>query len=67
MGTLTIVQLLGPKLTFDSSTALGDALFMPAETRRARRGREQDVAEISRRMYEEIKSSRDPRDHVEDG
>ena len=31
------------------------------------RGREQDVAEISRRMYEEIKSSRDPRDHVEDG
>ena len=24
-------------------------------------------AEISRRMYEEIRSSRDPRDHVEDG
>ena len=37
------------------------------QTRRARRGREQDVAEISRRMYEEIRSSRDPRDHVEDG
>ena len=36
-------------------------------TRRARRGREQDFAEISRRMYEEIRSSRDPRDHVEDG
>jgi len=29
--------------------------------------REQDFAEISRRMYEEIRSSRDPRDHVEDG
>ena len=28
---------------------------------------EQDFAEISRRMYEEIRSSRDPRDHVEDG
>jgi len=27
----------------------------------------QDFAEISRRMYEEIRSSRDPRDHVEDG
>ena len=37
------------------------------QTRRARRGREQDLAEISRRMYEEIRSSRDPRDHVEDG
>ena len=37
------------------------------QSRRARRGREQDVAEISRRMYEEIRSSRDPRDHVEDG
>jgi len=37
------------------------------QTRRARRGREQDVAEISRRMYEEIRSSTDPRDHVEDG
>ena len=39
------------------------------QTRRARRGREQDVAEISRRMYEEIRSSRDPRGqgHVEDG
>ena len=36
------------------------------QTRRARREREQDVAEISRRMYEKIKSSRDPRDHVED-
>ena len=34
---------------------------------RARRGREQDFAEISRRMYDEIRSSRDPRDHVEDG
>ena len=34
------------------------------QTRRARRGREQDVAEISRRMYDEIRSSRDPRDHV---
>ena len=34
---------------------------------RARRGREQDFAEISRRMHEEIRSSRDPRDHVEDG
>ena len=33
------------------------------QTRRARRGREQDFAEISRRMYEEIRSSRDPRDH----
>ena len=32
--------------------------------RRARRGREQDFAEISRRIYEEIRSSRDPRDHV---
>ena len=31
------------------------------------RGREQDFAEISRRMYAEIRSSRDPRDHVEDG
>ena len=30
------------------------------------RGREQDFAEISRRMYEEIRSSRDPRDHVDD-
>ena len=30
------------------------------------RGREQDFAEISRRMYEEIRSSRDPRDHVEE-
>ena len=29
--------------------------------------REQDVAEISRRMYEKIRSSRDPRDNVEDG
>ena len=37
------------------------------QTRRARRGREQDVAEISGRMYDEIRSSRDPRDHVEDG
>ena len=37
------------------------------QTRRARRGREQDFAEISRRMYEEIRSSRDPRDHVEYG
>ena len=37
------------------------------QSRRARRGREQGVAEISRRMYEEIRSSRDPRDHVEDG
>ena len=37
------------------------------QTRRARRGREQDVAEISRRMYEKIRSSRDPRDNVEDG
>ena len=28
----------------------------------------QDFAEISRRMYEEMRSpSRDPRDHVEDG
>ena len=27
------------------------------QTRRARRGREQDFAEISRRMYEEIRSS----------
>ena len=39
-------------------------------SRRAGRdeGREQDVAEISRRMYDEIRSSRDPtpRDHVED-
>ena len=34
------------------------------QTRRARRGREQDVAEISRRMYEKIRSSRDPRDNV---
>ena len=37
------------------------------QTRRARRGREQDFAEISRRTYDEIRSSRDPRDHVEDG
>ena len=41
------------------------------QTRRARRGREQDFAEISRRMYEEIIGvARDPsaeRDHVEDG
>ena len=37
------------------------------QTRRAGRGREQDVAEISRRMYDEIRNSRDPRDHVEDG
>ena len=37
------------------------------QSRRARRGREQDVAEISRRMYEKIRSSRDPRDNVEDG
>ena len=37
------------------------------QTRRARRGREQDVAEISRRLYEKIRSSRDPRDNVEDG
>ena len=29
------------------------------QTRRARRGREQDFAEISRRMYEEIRSSRE--------
>jgi len=34
------------------------------QTRRARRGKEQDFAEISRRMYEEIRSSRDPRDHM---
>ena len=26
-----------------------------------------DFAEISRRMYEEVRSGRDPRDHVEDG
>ena len=44
-----------------------------AETRRAgqgeTRGRESKTAfaEISRRMYEEIRSSRDPRDNVEDG
>ena len=25
------------------------------------------LAEISRRMYDEIRSSRDPREHVEDG
>jgi len=25
------------------------------------------IAETSKRMYEEIRSSRDPRDHVEDG
>jgi len=33
------------------------------------RGRESKTAfaEISRRMYEEIRSSRDPRDHVGDG
>ena len=37
------------------------------QTHRVRRGREQDFAEISRRMYDEIRSSRDPRDHVEDG
>ena len=37
------------------------------QTRRARRGREQDFAEISRRMYEKIRSNRDPRDNVEDG
>ena len=30
-------------------------------------GGEQDFAEISRRMYDEIRSSRDPRDHVEAG
>ena len=30
-------------------------------------GRLTYFAEISRRMYEEIRSSRDPRDHVEDG
>ena len=35
--------------------------------REPRRGSEQDFAEISRRMYEKIGSSRDPRDHVEDG
>ena len=34
---------------------------------RATRGREQDFAEINRRMYEEIRSSRDPRDNMEDG
>ena len=40
------------------------------QTRRARRGREQDFAEISRRMYDEIRSSRDPEGpcgRVEDG
>ena len=47
----------------DAGQTTGEA----EQTRRARRGREQDVAEISRRMYEEIRSSRDPRDHVEDG
>jgi len=38
-------------------------------SRRAGRdeGGSRDFAEISRRMYEEIRSSRDPRDHVEDG
>ncbi|EOD19232.1 hypothetical protein EMIHUDRAFT_458780 [Emiliania huxleyi CCMP1516] len=47
-----------------ASTAEGTADDGEAEqSRRARRGREQDVAEISRRMYEEIRSSRDPRDH----
>ncbi|EOD31430.1 hypothetical protein EMIHUDRAFT_253552 [Emiliania huxleyi CCMP1516] len=51
-----------------ASAAEGTADDGEAEqTRRARRGREQDVAEISRRMYDEIRSSRDPRDHVEDG
>ncbi|EOD24694.1 hypothetical protein EMIHUDRAFT_206781 [Emiliania huxleyi CCMP1516] len=51
-----------------ASAAEGTADDGEAEqTCRARRGREQDFAEISRRMYEEIKSSRDPRDHVEDG
>ena len=44
-----------------------DGVGEAEQTRRARRGREQDFAEISRRMYEEIRSSRDPRDHVEDG
>ena len=43
------------------------ARFDSPYSSRARRGREQDFAEISRRMYEEIRSSRDPRDHVEDG
>ncbi|EOD15944.1 hypothetical protein EMIHUDRAFT_210882 [Emiliania huxleyi CCMP1516] len=47
-----------------ASAAEGTADDGEAEqTRRARRGREQDVAEISRRMYDEIRSSRDPRDH----
>ena len=37
------------------------------QTRRARRGREQDFVGIGRRMHEEIRSSRYPRDNVEDG
>ena len=57
-GTSTILSLTRRRRADD-----GEA----EQTRRARRGREQDVAEISRRMYDEIRSSRDPRDHVEDG
>ena len=49
------------------SFPLRKLLFSQEQSCRAGRGREQDVAEISRRMYEEIRSSRDPRDHVEDG
>ena len=42
------------------------------EAEQTRTGRDEGgsrdfFAEISRRMYEEIRSSRDPRDHVEDG
>ena len=64
-------------MTHSTETRIESALLSTSErraddveaeqTRRARRGREQDFAEISRRMYEEIRSSRDPRDHVEDG
>ena len=56
---VTKVSLDAPQTLLDDGEA--------EQSRRARRGREQDFAEISRRMYEEIRSSRDPRDHVEDG
>jgi len=49
------------------TTAGGPEQTRPAVHGRARRGREQDFAEINRRMYEEIRSSRDPRDNMEDG
>jgi len=49
--------------TCHTTTVRGGGADAQGETR----WRERDFEEISRRMYEEIRSSKDPRDHVEDG